>query len=50
MSMIICLVIATLCGIAGYFNTIHYGRKKYEEGFRAGYNLRAINTHYSSKD
>ena len=44
MSMIICLVIATLCGIAGYFNTIHYGRKKYEEGFRA------INTHYSSKN
>ena len=50
MSMIICLVIATLCGIAGYFNTIRYGRKKYEEGFSAGYNFRAINTHYSSKD
>ena len=50
MSIIICLVIATLCGIAGYFNTIHYGRKKYEEGFIAGCNFRAINTHYSSKD
>ncbi len=50
MSMIICLAIATLCGIAGYFNTIRYGRKKYEEGFRAGYNFRAINTYYSSKD
>ena len=50
MSMIICLVIATLCGIAGYFNTIRYGRKKYEEGFIAGCNFRAINTRYSSKD
>ena len=50
MSMIICLVIATLCGIAGYFNTIRFGRKKYEEGVISGCNFSAINPHYSSKD